>query len=160
MWERCSAAASRGGGAGRGGCDDQRGTAGGQRRPQDPRGDARPAAAGRVFKQALRSRDPLFTVLCRCNNSDLARLGLAISKKHCRRAVGRNRIKRIVRESFRQHQDFHEACVERMFVDILARCRPQALSVCARYTRRGGIDINPYRSSGEERPANTRLWRQ
>jgi 7-cyano-7-deazaguanine reductase len=62
--------------------------------------------------------------------------------------------------SFRQHQDFHEACVERMFVDILARCRPQALSVCARYTRRGGIDINPYRSSGDERPPNTRLWRQ
>jgi 7-cyano-7-deazaguanine reductase len=62
--------------------------------------------------------------------------------------------------SFRQHQDFHEACVERIFVDILGRCRPQALSVCARYTRRGGIDINPYRSSGDERPANTRLWRQ
>jgi 7-cyano-7-deazaguanine reductase len=62
--------------------------------------------------------------------------------------------------SFRQHQDFHEACVERMFVDILRRCRPQALSVYARYTRRGGIDINPYRSTGDERPPNTRLWRQ
>ena len=62
--------------------------------------------------------------------------------------------------SFRRHQDFHEACVERIFVDILRRCRPQALSVYARYTRRGGIDINPYRSTGNERPANTRLWRQ
>jgi ribonuclease P protein component len=63
------------------------------------------AAFARVFKQASRSRDPLFTVLCRRNNAALARLGLAISKKHCRQAVGRNRIKRIVRESFRQHQE-------------------------------------------------------
>ena len=62
--------------------------------------------------------------------------------------------------SFRQHQDFHEACVERIFVDILERCRPTRLSVHARYQRRGGIDINPFRSSREERPANTRFWRQ
>jgi ribonuclease P protein component len=60
---------------------------------------------GRVFKQATRSRDKLFTVLCRPNNSPRARLGLAISKKHCRRAVARNRIKRIIRESFRQQND-------------------------------------------------------
>lgn len=62
--------------------------------------------------------------------------------------------------SFRQHRDFHEACVERIFVDILERCRPVRLSVYARYQRRGGIDINPYRSSFEDTPANTRLWRQ
>jgi 7-cyano-7-deazaguanine reductase len=62
--------------------------------------------------------------------------------------------------SFRQHADFHEACVERIFLDILGRCRPMRLSVCARYQRRGGIDINPFRSSQNERPANTRLWRQ
>ena len=62
--------------------------------------------------------------------------------------------------SFRQHRDFHEACVERMFVDILGRCRPTRLSIHARYQRRGGIDINPFRSLQEERPANTRLWRQ
>ena len=62
--------------------------------------------------------------------------------------------------SFRRHQDFHEACVERMFVDILERCRPTRLSIHARYQRRGGIDINPFRSSEDERPANTRLWRQ
>ena len=61
-------------------------------------------AYGRVFKKATRSRDKWFTVLCRKNNLDIARLGLAISKKHCRQATGRNRIKRIVRESFRQHQ--------------------------------------------------------
>ena len=62
--------------------------------------------------------------------------------------------------SFRLHQDFHEACVERMFSDILERCRPTQLSVYARYQRRGGIDINPFRSTRDERPANMRLWRQ
>ena len=47
--------------------------------------------------------------------------------------------------SFRQHNEFHEQCVERVFVDILRQCQPGALSVFARYTRRGGLDINPYR---------------
>ena len=50
--------------------------------------------------------------------------------------------------SFRQHNEFHEQCVERVFCDILARCRPHALAVWARYTRRGGLDINPFRSTG------------
>ena len=49
--------------------------------------------------------------------------------------------------SFRDHAGFHEQCVERMFHDVLARCRPQALSVEARYTRRGGLDINPWRAT-------------
>ena len=62
--------------------------------------------------------------------------------------------------SFRQHNDFHEACVERMFVDIRRRCRPEALTVYARYNRRGGIDINPFRSDFEDTPENLRLWRQ
>jgi ribonuclease P protein component len=62
------------------------------------------AAFGRVFDRATRSRDNLFIVLCRENDSDTARLGLAISKKHCRRATARNRIKRVIRESFRQQQ--------------------------------------------------------
>ena len=62
------------------------------------------AAFARVFEKATRSRDKWFTVLCRDNHQDIARLGLAISKKNCRHATGRNRIKRIVRESFRQHQ--------------------------------------------------------
>jgi len=59
---------------------------------------------GRVFKKATRSRDALFTVLHRQNNDADARLGLAISKRHSRKATARNRIKRIIRESFRQHQ--------------------------------------------------------
>lgn len=62
--------------------------------------------------------------------------------------------------SYRQHQDFHESCVERMFLDILQRCQPEKLSVYARYQRRGGIDINPFRSNFEPTPPNTRLWRQ
>ena len=62
--------------------------------------------------------------------------------------------------SFREHNEFHEACVERMFVDILKRCRPDRLSVYARYQRRGGIDINPFRSNWRGTPRNVRLWRQ
>ncbi len=62
--------------------------------------------------------------------------------------------------SFRQHSDFHEACIERMFVDILRHCRPEKLSIQGRYQRRGGIDINPYRSNFEEGHHNLRLWRQ
>ncbi|GAA4856565.1 NADPH-dependent 7-cyano-7-deazaguanine reductase QueF [Luteimonas vadosa] len=49
--------------------------------------------------------------------------------------------------SFREHAEFHEQCVERIFVDVLARCRPASLSVEARYTRRGGLDINPWRAT-------------
>jgi len=62
--------------------------------------------------------------------------------------------------SFREHNDFHEACVERMFVDILEQCSSTKLSLYARYQRRGGIDINPFRSNFEDSPGNPRLWRQ
>jgi ribonuclease P protein component len=62
------------------------------------------AAFNHVFSHAQRSRDSLFTVLSSANGLAHARLGLAISKKHCRAASGRNRLKRVVRESFRQHQ--------------------------------------------------------
>ena len=49
--------------------------------------------------------------------------------------------------SFRNHTEFHEQCVERMFTDIWRQCQPVKLSVYARYTRRGGLDINPFRTS-------------
>ena len=63
--------------------------------------------------------------------------------------------------SFRDHAEFHEQCVERIFVDVLARCRPRALSVEARYTRRGGLDINPWRATpGLPAPAFGRDPRQ
>ncbi|MDR2212393.1 MAG: NADPH-dependent 7-cyano-7-deazaguanine reductase QueF [Pseudomonadales bacterium] len=51
--------------------------------------------------------------------------------------------------SYRLHDDFHEHCVERIFCDILERCQPQSLSVEANFLRRGGLDINPVRSSSE-----------
>lgn len=62
--------------------------------------------------------------------------------------------------SFRQHNEFHEQCVERVFVDLLRCCRPQQLTVYARYTRRGGLDINPFRSNFESEAPNVRLARQ
>ncbi len=63
--------------------------------------------------------------------------------------------------SFREHQDFHEHCVERIYSDILRQCKPHSLSVYARYTRRGGLDINPFRSTENNAvPSVGRLLRQ
>ena len=63
--------------------------------------------------------------------------------------------------SFRRHPGFHEHCVERIFTDVWRRCGPEVLSVYARFTRRGGIDINPYRTSGSGAPpASARTARQ
>jgi len=63
--------------------------------------------------------------------------------------------------SFREHQDFHEHCVERIFMDVQRHCTPSSLSVYARYTRRGGLDINPFRSTESEVLPNVgRLLRQ
>src|SRR5690606_3727623 len=63
--------------------------------------------------------------------------------------------------SFREHQDFHEHCVERIFNDIMTICKPERLSVYARYTRRGGLDINPFRTShAAEQPELLRILRQ
>ena len=62
---------------------------------------------------------------------------------------------------FREHAEFHEQCVERIFVDVLARCAPAQLSVEARYTRRGGLDINPWRATpGMAAPPAGRSLRQ
>ena len=63
--------------------------------------------------------------------------------------------------SFRNHNEFHEQCVERIFMDIWIRCKPLKLSVYARYTRRGGLDINPFRTSHPQAlPRNIRTARQ
>ena len=63
--------------------------------------------------------------------------------------------------SFRNHNEFHEQCVERIFMDIWRRCKPSRLAVYARYTRRGGLDINPLRTSHPMAlPANVRNARQ
>jgi len=62
--------------------------------------------------------------------------------------------------SFRNHNEFHEQCVERIWMDIARVCRPTRLSVYGRYTRRGGLDINPFRSSEPASPTNPRGARQ
>ena len=63
--------------------------------------------------------------------------------------------------SFRNHNEFHEHCVERIYMDIMNRCKPTKLSVQARYTRRGGVDINPWRSSHPQAmPVQIRTARQ
>ncbi|KVD73042.1 NADPH-dependent 7-cyano-7-deazaguanine reductase [Burkholderia sp. ABCPW 14] len=63
--------------------------------------------------------------------------------------------------SFRNHTGFHEQCVERIFIDILRECKPVKLAVYARYTRRGGLDINPFRTNyNQPMPDNARTARQ
>lgn len=64
--------------------------------------------------------------------------------------------------SFRNHNEFHEQCIERIFVDIMNKCKPEKLTVYGRYTRRGGLDINPYRTTekGKLQGLNHRLIRQ
>lgn len=62
--------------------------------------------------------------------------------------------------SFRQHSGFAEHCVEQIYCEILSRCKPTHLTVYARYTKRGGLDINPFRSNFEAPPANLRQIRQ
>ncbi|MDH0302188.1 MULTISPECIES: NADPH-dependent 7-cyano-7-deazaguanine reductase QueF [unclassified Pseudomonas] len=62
--------------------------------------------------------------------------------------------------SFRQHADFHEQCVERIYLDLKTLLQPEHLTVYARYVRRGGLDINPYRSTRAISPQNLRLVRQ
>lgn len=63
--------------------------------------------------------------------------------------------------SFRNHNEFHEQCIERIFVDIIKYCQPEELTVYGRYTRRGGLDINPYRTNKKDyKTTNNRLIRQ
>lgn len=62
--------------------------------------------------------------------------------------------------SFRHHNEFHEQCVERIFNDVMRFCQPETLTVYARYTRRGGLDINPWRSNTDFVATTDRLPRQ
>lgn len=62
--------------------------------------------------------------------------------------------------SFRQHSEFHEQCVERIYCDLQKYCQPEQLTVYARYTRRGGLDINPFRSSHLQQAPSKRTLRQ
>ncbi|MEE3239649.1 MAG: NADPH-dependent 7-cyano-7-deazaguanine reductase QueF [Pseudomonadota bacterium] len=62
--------------------------------------------------------------------------------------------------SFRHHDGFHEQCVEQIYSDLIRQCQATHLTVCAQYTRRGGIDINPIRSNHSAPLPLNRLWRQ
>jgi len=112
------------------------------------------SAGGEIVQEALHSH--LLRSLCPVTNQP--DIGSVLVSYRGPRIDPAGLLQYIV--SFRNHNDFHEACVERMFMDISARCEPEQLSVYACYQRRGGIDINPFRSNTEARPANTRLWRQ
>ena len=75
-----------------------------------------------VFKKATQSRDRLFIVLCRTNGKKPGRLGLAISKKNCHLAVQRNRLKRVIRESFRLHKEQLDG-LDVVVINQVAACR-------------------------------------
>ena len=79
---------------------------------------------------------------------------------YCGRPLDRPALLRYL-VSFREHAEFHEHCVERIYTDIMAACQPQQLTVYARYTRRGGLDINPWRSNtAASAPPDLRTARQ
>jgi len=102
-----------------------------------------------LYSRLLKSNCPI------TNQPDWATLSVHYQGARINRA---SLLKYIV--SFRNHDGFHEQCVEQIFMDLQRHCEPQALSVYARYTRRGGLDINPFRSNFESPPDNRRLWRQ
>jgi ribonuclease P protein component len=90
----------------------------------------KPAEFSRVFKDPIRSSDRFFTILAASgSDADLARLGLAISKKHAKRAVDRNRIKRLVRESFRQYPNLPKVDLVVMARETTAKTDSQTLLV-------------------------------
>lgn len=85
----------------------------------------------------------LFRSLCPVTSQpDWASVSIQYSGKH----IDHNALLQYL-VSYRNHKDFHEHCVEKIFLDIQQQCQPSALTVFARFTRRGGLDINPYRSS-------------
>ncbi|NLS14151.1 NADPH-dependent 7-cyano-7-deazaguanine reductase QueF [Vibrio sp. SM6] len=84
----------------------------------------------------------------------------SVEIRYCGGQIDKEKLLRYL-VSFREHNEFHEQCVERIFCDIMHYCAPSKLTVYARYTRRGGLDINPYRSTEQALPAhNHRMARQ
>lgn len=102
-----------------------------------------------LYSHLLKSNCPV------TGQPDWATLGISYRGKEIERE---GLLKYII--SYREHGDFHEQCVENIFMHIWERCAPQSLSVYARYVRRGGLDINPFRSSEQEDADNLRLSRQ
>ena len=112
-------------------------------------------ADGGVVSETLRS--DLFRSVCPVTGQpDYASISIAYRGPR----IDRGALLRYI-VSFRQHAGFHEHCAERIFVDLLARCACESLTVNARFTRRGGLDINPFRTNaGIAVPANVRTERQ
>ncbi len=113
------------------------------------------AAAGPVVAETLRT--DLFRSVCPITaQPDYASVAIAYRGPCIDRAA---LLRYLV--SYRLHAGFHEHCVERIFVDVAAACRCESLTVHARFTRRGGIDINPFRTNaGLPVPALMRTPRQ
>jgi 7-cyano-7-deazaguanine reductase len=103
-------------------------------------------AAGEVADETLRSA----LLRARCPVTGQPDCGDVMIRYRGRRINRAGLLRYLV--SYRSHATFHESLVERVFVDILERCAPQALTVYARFLRRGGIDINPFRSNFEMDP--------
>ena len=112
-------------------------------------------AGGDIVSEALRS--DLFRSVCPVTGQpDYASIGISYRGPRIDRAA---LLRYIV--SYRMHAGFHEHCAERIFVDLAARCGCESLTVHARFTRRGGLDINPFRTNaGMATPANVRTERQ
>ncbi|KXJ51710.1 NADPH-dependent 7-cyano-7-deazaguanine reductase QueF [Neptuniibacter pectenicola] len=102
-----------------------------------------------LYSHLLKSNCPV------TGQPDWATLGISYSGKEIDRE---GLLKYII--SYREHGDFHEQCVENIFMHIWERCKPDSLNVYARYVRRGGLDINPFRSSEMDDIDNLRLSRQ
>jgi 7-cyano-7-deazaguanine reductase len=114
------------------------------------------AGIGRVVEETLSTR--LFRSVCPVTGQpDWASVVLAYRGP----AIDHAALLRYL-VAYREHPDFHEACVERIFCDVMARCKPEGLSVHARFLRRGGIDINPWRATPRfgAAPGNPREARQ
>ena len=113
------------------------------------------AASGPIVTEVLNS-DLLKSNCLITNQPDWGSVRIAYTGKK----INREKLLRYI-VSFRRHNEFHEQCVERIFTDIMRFCEPELLTVYARYTRRGGLDINPYRTNMGKTPSNNnRLARQ
>ncbi len=113
------------------------------------------AADGEIVEETLHS-DLLKSNCLITNQPDWGSVRIS----YCGKKINQEKLLRYI-VSFRRHNEFHEQCVERIFIDIMKYCAPERLTVYARYTRRGGLDINPYRTNMGKVPSeNNRLARQ
>lgn len=121
---------------------------------QEPNADKLKITSGSIIEETLHSH--LLKSNCRITSQpDWASVLIRYKGK----PIDREALLRYI-IGFRQHDEFHEPCVEKIFMDVWRQCQPEQLTVYARYTRRGGLDINPFRSNFEVSPANIRLPRQ